>query len=449
MRGRRRTLAPVLVVGLALAVAGSASRVLAAEASAGDVEAMRRELRALRERVEELAPLEARVRELEAALAAREAEAPDLGADKPGTPEEPVEEEAFHLDLGGALRFNYAYREFTQASRSKGGDLEFDLFRIDVDAEYGDLLASAQYRWYDFQEVIHHGWVGYRFGEGLQARAGITQVPFGLLPYASHSWWFGVPYYLGFEDDYDMGGTVLLEAAPWDVRLGFFKNGEYGNAGRSERYSFDLVTDPSSVPGPTRRANEETNQLNARVARTFEHGPGRRTEVGISGEWGQIYNEITDDTGARWAAGAHVDGHYGPWNPQLQAFHYEFDPDNPTGVSEERVQLGAFATRFLAPSEGTVLVANLAREIPFEPGPIDGLTCYNDYSVLLPDESDLEDVQINTTGCLVSAGPLASYVDLITGTGAPFLGVPPEELFSPIGDEDWNLRLNVNVGYYF
>lgn len=451
MRDRR---VAALALPLALALLGPAApgasaqeegAVGPADASASEVKGLRRELRALRERVEELAPLEERVRELEAKLAEQEeAAVADAVPAKPGVPDAAAEEDPFELDLGGALRFNYAYRDFTESSRSKGGDLEFDLFRIDVDAEYGDLLASAQYRWYDYQEVLHHGWVGYRFTESVEARAGVTQVPFGILPYASHSWWFGVPYYLGFEDDYDMGGTLEYESALWELHLGLFKNAEYGNAGRSERYSFDLVTDASR--GQT---NEETNQLNARAVRTFEHGPEMRTELGVSGEWGQIYNATTDDMGTRWAAGAHVDGHYGPWNAQLQAFHYEFAPENPPGVPDESVLLGAFATTYLAPAEGTVLVANLAREFAVDLGPIDGLTCYNDYSTLLPDDSGLDEFQINTTGCMVSAGPVASYVDFIAGSGAPFLGVPPEDLFSPISGDAWNLRLNVNVGYYF
>jgi len=445
------------LLALLAAALGNPVHAPAAEATAEEVRALREELRALRERLEELAPLEERVRELEAALAEREVarpepppappgdgEARDLVPAKPGAPDGPPAEEALRLDVGGALRFNYAYREFTESSESKWGDLEFDIFRIDVDAQYKGLLASAQYRWYDFQDVIHHGWVGLEPRDDLQIRGGITQVPFGLLPYASHNWWFGVPYYLGFEDDYDMGAEVLYRPGSWDLRLAFFKNAEYGNPSRTERYSFDLVTDASRG-----QANEETNQVNLRVARSFRHGPDARTEVGVSGEWGQIYNDLTDDLGTRWAAGAHVDGDYGPWNLQLEAFRYVFAPENPPGVSDDALLLGAFASTFLAPAEGVVMVANLSRDLPLELGPIDGVTCYNDYSVLLPDGSSRDDVQINTTGCLVSAGPVATYLDVILGSGAPFLGVPPEEVFRPIAGDDWELRLNLNVGYYF
>lgn len=389
----------------------------------------------------EIEALKERIRELEAAAH----EAPEsLVTTKPAAAEETISEEDLRLELGGALRFNYAYRDFTETSRSKGGDVEFEIFRLDAEAEYRNLIFSAQYRWYEFQDVIHHGWVGARFGEGLEARVGVTQVPFGLLPYASQSWWFGVPYYLGFEDDYDLGGSLLFRDEGWDVRLAFFKNGEYGNASRKERYSFDLVSDSARGQG-----NEETNQVDLRVARLFEIRPDLHAELGLSGEWGQIHNEITDDTGSRWAAGAHLDGRYRHWKLQLEAFLFEFDPRNPVGVSEESILLGAFGSTFLSPAEGTVLVANLARSFPVDLGPLTGITCYNNYSILLPDDGDLEEVQINTTGCLLNAGPLATYIDVIAGSGAPFLGVPPEDVFTPIADDDWKVRFNVNLGFYF
>lgn len=428
---RSGTIERALVVVMVVAVA-IASVIGVGEASA-ESPPTRAEIRALEERV----------RELEAAAEQDDATDPDLAPSKPVTPATPADAAA-SLDIGAALRFNYVYRDFTETSRSKAGDIEFEIFRIDVDAEYRNLLFSAQYRWYEFQDVIHHGWVGYRFGSSIETRLGVTQVPFGLLPYASHNWWFGVPYYLGFEDDYDLGAVGMYRDRGWDIRLAFFKNEEYGNSERRERYSFDLVSDRTR-----QQDNEETNQVNLRVARSFELFSDLRAEIGVSGEWGQIRNDITDDMGDRWAAGAHLDADYRRWNLQLEAFAFEFDPRNPVGVSEESVLLGAFGSSFLAPAEGTVLVANLAREFPIDFGILRSITCYNNYSILLPDDDDFEGVQINTTGCLVSAGPVATYIDVIAGSGAPFLGVPPDDVFSPIARDDWVVRFNINVGIYF
>ena len=203
-----------------------------------DVEALTREVEALKNRISELETLKERLQRLENALkAARKVQSSPTSS----SIESDIDEKAGKIDLGGAVRFNYVYREFQANSRSKGGDFEFDLFRLNVDGQYHDLLVSAEYRWYSFMNVIHHGWIGYDFSDTWQGQFGITKVPFGILPFASHSWWFGIPYYIGLEDDYDMGVKFVREKAPWNLQLAFFKNGEWGDAGDTERYSFDVV----------------------------------------------------------------------------------------------------------------------------------------------------------------------------------------------------------------
>jgi len=362
-------------------------------------------------------------------------------------PPEEIAEELPQIDIGGALRFNYALRSFDEDSKARGGDFEFDIFRIDVDGRYKDLTVSAQYRWYSFMDVIHHGWVGYDFTDQWHIEAGITQVPFGLLPYASHNWWFGVPYYIGLEDDYDMGLKSVYAAETWELQLAFFKNGEWGSPSKLERYSYDVVIDESNFP---RQANEETNQFNARLAYTFEHSGLGSTEVGLSGQYGQLFNSITDGTGDHWAAAAHLNGYYGPFNLMLEAARYGFDPDNPADVDDDQILMGAFAVAAPVAAQGTVYVANLAYDVPVEWGPISLLTFYNDYSILVKDADDFNDSQINTLGCLVTAGPLYTYIDFILGKNAQFLGGGSEAFGAARdSDDDWNARFNINVGYYF
>jgi hypothetical protein len=117
--------------------------------------------------------------------------------------------------------------------------------------------------------------------------------------------------------------------------------------------------------------------------------------------------------------------------------------------------MGAFGTAFPVASEGTLLVANLSYELPLEWGPIRSLTFYDDYSVLLKDEDGFDDTQINTLGILVTAPPIYTYIDLVMGKNAPFLGVPSDIEGIPRGlgpgepDADWETRFNINVGYYF
>ena len=82
------------------------------------------------------------------------------------------------LDIGGAVRVNYAWKDYDNNAK-----LEFELFRADVNYKTEDgLFASAQYRWYQDMDVIHHAYMGYQFDETQSIKVGVTQVPFGFLP---------------------------------------------------------------------------------------------------------------------------------------------------------------------------------------------------------------------------------------------------------------------------
>jgi len=410
-----------------------------------DMEALKREIEELKVKIEELEPLKEKLTVLEKKLTEAQARHQhELDAEAASRTADAQNE----VDLGGALRFTYVYRDFRKESENKGGDIEFDLFRLNVDGAYRDILVSAEYRWYSYMNVIHHGWIGYDFADTWQGQLGITEVPFGILPYASHNWWFGVPYYVGLEDDYDMGLKFIYEEQPWNLQLAFFKNGEWGDASKTDRYSFDVVK-------ALGQENEETNQINARLAYTWDHPQLGSTELGLSGQWGQLYNDRTASMGDHWAAAIHLNGFYGPWNVMLECARYDFSPKDPPGTDDRTVVMGGFDTAFPVASDGTLLVANVSYDVPVSWGPINKLRFYNDYSILIKDQYDFHNTQINTLGCLISAPPLYTYVDIITGKNAPFLGVPTDIHGTPQGlgpgdpDADWETRFNINIGYYF
>ncbi|MBN2232169.1 MAG: hypothetical protein JW781_05035 [Deltaproteobacteria bacterium] len=348
------------------------------------------------------------------------------------------------ISIGGALRVNYGYGDWNDQQKDRGGDFNFDIFRLDVNGQYNDLLISAQYRWYSYMDVIHHGWVGYNFTDKLQGQLGVTQVPFGLLPYASHNFWFGVPYYVGLEDDYDMGAKLLYNDGPLNLQFAFFKNEEWGSSGKTARYSFDVIDD-----GGLASSNSEDNQFNLRAACTLDHGDLGSTEIGFSGEWGMLYNSITEDHGDHWAAAVHLNGNYGPWNLMLEAARYEYDPENPDGVSDDSILMGAFAGSYEVASEGNIYVANLSYDVPVSWGPVTNLTFYDDYSILDKDSGDGDDSHINTLGCLISANPIYTYVDFIMGRNMAWLGSDAAQPLAGGEDDDWHMLFNVNIGYYF
>jgi hypothetical protein len=345
------------------------------------------------------------------------------------------------IEFGGAVRLNYAWRDYDTQNKDRIGDFELELFRVNVRGTVGDVILDAEWRRYNDFQAIHHAWFGYRFDDDRHVELGITQVPFGILPYASHSFWFGGTYYMGFEDDYDTGVKFVQQAGDWTFHYAFFKNPEYTNDGRADRYSFDLVTGGD-------QQNTETNQLNFRAARLLQHAETRSTELGLSLQAGQMYNRATERNGDRWAAAAHMNGNYGPWNLQLQGIAYEFNPKNPDGVSDDFVQFGAFAFPFLVASKGSVWSANLARSFEVNWGPVTGMTCYNNLTYIDPrSDNSAESVQ-NVTGCAVSAGGLYTYFDWIAGKNMWFAGGDGIGLDGASAGR-WRSRLNINLGYYF
>lgn len=349
------------------------------------------------------------------------------------------------VKISGALKLDYAYKDFDEKNKGRDGDLSIRYFRLGVDANINDILLSAQYRWYSYMDTIHHGWIGYEFSDSLQLQFGITRVPFGILPYASHGWWEGIPYYLGLEDDYDLGLKLLFEQGPHDLRLAFFKNEEWGSSTRLNRRAYDVVRDTANFPD---QDNEEINQLNARYAYAINHGERAHTELGISGQWGQLYNRTTESCGHHWAAGLHLNGNYGPVNLMLEGIRYEYDPKNPLGVNDKTILMGGFEDAYLVAAKGYVYVANLAYSLPVQWGPVTELTFYDDYSILVKDEG-FHDSRINTLGCQISAKPVYVWLDFIMGNNAMYLGGPANSFAEGGDDENWNTRFNISVGYYF
>ncbi|MDX1455194.1 MAG: porin [Gammaproteobacteria bacterium] len=346
-------------------------------------------------------------------------------------------------ELGGSFWTNFAWRDYSETSKSRGGDFRIDPFRLDVNGREGNVIWSAQHRWYQYMDVIHHAWVGYQFDEETDMAIGISQVPFGIQPYASHSYWFGVPYYVGLEDDYDTGVRYRTKKGNWDIQLGFYSNPEYANPGVLARYSFDIVSDGTFN-------NEEINQGNVRLAYDISSGDDSNTELGLSVRRGQLYNSDTELTGDHWAAAVHFDGDYGPWGVELEAIRYEYAPEYPAGVDPRKVANGAFTGSYIIAAEADLYVANLSRDFDVDWGPISGLRCYSDYSVLKKDPEGWEDTELHTLGCGISAGSVYTFVDFIRGKNHHFLGTPAAIAFAE-GEQDprWKTRFNINIEVYF
>jgi len=346
--------------------------------------------------------------------------------------------------FGGALWINYAYQDWKTKNLGRKQGLNFDNLRLSMDGTYGEhLLFSAQYRIYSYTRAIHHGWIGYKFGEGNQVEMGITQVPFGILPFANHSFWFGLGYYIGMEDDYDTGIKWKLDKKSWNLHLAFFFNEEYNDATNLNRYSADLARVED-------QQNEEFSQVNLRFAYIFGQGTSASTEFGLSGEYGLIDNLSVDDDGYRWKAAFHYVGWYGDWNPEFQIARYEFNPKNPAGIDDRLVLIGNLTATRLIAAKGNVINANLRRFWDVNWGVFHRFRVYYNYSTILKDESSFKTSEIHDLGCVLQAGPFWIWIDNIFGKNAMYLNDTPDNSGLGAGGTDkWEYRYNMNFEWYF
>ncbi len=392
----------------------------------------------IKRKIKEVEDLKERLAELEKILTEKESQ--------PVTAAFVTEEESDEsgIKLGAWLSFNYSYQDWNREGRSRGGDMALDFLGLTLNGSLNDMILSTEYRWYSYMDVIVQAWIGYNFNEHWQGQVGVMKVPFGLLPYDSHNYWFGIPFYVGLSDNYDMGVKLTGSKDPWDIRLAFFKNEEWGDSSNKGRYTIDIIRESDSG-----QYNEDINRFNARFAYTFHHTDGNRTELGISGQIGQLYNSETDESGSHWAGALHLNGFYGPYNLMLQAARYEYNPENPDGVSNNTVLVGGFEDTNLLASKGMVYSAGLSYDLPVNWGPISKLTFYNDNSFLVKDENDFNDSQLHALGLMVTAEPVYTFIDFYMSRNMVWLGGENNPMAEGVSDADWNTLFNINFAYYY
>jgi hypothetical protein len=346
------------------------------------------------------------------------------------------------IKIGGAVRFQYSYEDYqgNDANQDRGGDMDFDVFRLDVSGSIGDVKLSAQYRWYQYMDVIHHADVSYQFTDNWEGKVGITQVPFGNLSYNSNSFFFSSGFYTGLEDDFDSGLNMIGKYDKHDIRIAYFLNDELGGvdgyvSDRTARYSYD-------VTGFKDTNNDlvgmgEANTFNLRYAYSI----AANTEVGVSLQTGDLegaggVGSVGDNT----AYAFHVKSKIDNIGIMFQYSDYEYDLDS----QAESVQVGAYGFNDYIPSEASSYNLNLSYSQSVSLGPITNLTYYNDYNLVTNKSGGFDDTTMNVTGVAISAGGVYAYVDFIIAKNQPFIGG------TLVGDaDDYNRRLNINIGYYF
>ncbi|MFO7962533.1 MAG: hypothetical protein R6U50_01285 [Desulfobacterales bacterium] len=374
------------------------------------------------------------------------------------------------LSIGGAIRANYYFGDYTEPepgrpSRAEedGGTFALDTFRINLDFAEGPWVGKAEYRFYPGYDVnnsdgyhfLHTGWVGYNFAGGAQVQVGVNRVPFGPGPYGvSQSWLFDQHYYLGLSDDMDLGVKYITSMGNWTIDAAYYVMDEgdyYGITEDSARYSYDVVNESGD-------GYEERHQFNLRAIYAFPNAA-----VGASLQYGLLESEGPQDDGDHFAGSVHAVPKLGNWTLAMQLTYYSYDVDDEQPIgTDELVQFGAYDFPTLVAAEAWVPAASLSYRYNTDQLEwLDYILPYVEYSAIIKDNDDFNDSQMFIVGSAWASGGWYIYTDLAFSNGNDFVGNEagyggPAVLdffssnrFGANPTDEWEYRFNVNFGYYF
>lgn len=373
-----------------------------------------------------------------------------------------AEEDEPSLHVGGAVRYNLILQAYESDIDGNSGDFTWDTWRINaVYDNPGGIGLNFEYRFYPTFDThfIKQGWLEYDLTDEWQTQLGVAQVPFGNLQYNSNNWWFQLPYYVGLEDDHNMGIKFTNTTEDYQLDFAYFYSQEpFGPPGYAGTYSYNV--NPSETIIGSQASLIERNQFNIRGAYNIDAG-----EIGASLEVGQLYNQVTDEFDGRFAGAVHGEFNIGGLNIKPQVLYYSMDAHDDAGNELEAVGMGAYgvsADFYHVATEAYIASLGIARNVSVDIGPITDLTFYNDFSYMgklvgedFTGDDNFEATIHNITGFLITAGPVFTYVDVAQGVNQPWLtdsfgtGLGPGHEDLGMGDSEYNMRFNINIGYYF
>jgi len=369
--------------------------------------------------------------------------------------------------VGGAVRANYVKGDYTAPSPNYSGayrgatwgDVELDTVRINIDLEEGPYIGKFEYRWYDGYSFIHTAWLGYKFEEYGQIKAGITRVPFGPGAYGvSNSWFFDQHYYVGLSDDMDLGVKYSTSIENLTLDFAYFYSGGpngIGNSAQGTRYGYDValwesnIGSDGSVSGASLNGWEERNQFNFRAIYDLKH-----TKVGLSLLYGGLEGTHVKD-GTRTAVSAHMQNFWNNFTLQTQLTWYKMDVES----TDALVPMGGFDFTWPVASQAWLPAVTLSYK--FEtPGIswLDYALPYIEYSSIIKNDASQNNSDLFVVGSAWSRGNWYIYTDMAYSNGNYFVGDVGDDYsnvyegvgdFGANGNDRWNYRFNLNLGFYF
>lgn len=366
-----------------------------------------------------------------------------------------IQEQKDSLKLGGAIRFNTFIKNFEESEKSLDAAAVFDAFILSADAHRSGFDLSFQYRFYPESKThfFRHAFIGYEIDNHWYAKLGVIQKPFGIGDYASHNWFFQLPYYLGLEDRDAMGIHLRNKRDRWTFDLAYFRQASPAGPVKGDdspvgngRYSYAIVNTTGISKQETVSADiRELDQFNARI----RHQTTKQVELGLSAQYGRIYNAVQDksDWGTNWAIHLVYD-HMG-WNFKGEVVGYNYNSRSDDGSKLDAVQMAAYGSAYDVAAKGTIYVAGLSHKIVLGRKFINSITPYVDYSYLDKRIKSYHATHHLVPGVMILSGPIYTYMEYAMGKNQPWFSSSFTGLAEGHSDARWNGRFNINIGYYF
>ncbi len=256
------------------------------------------------------------------------------------------------IKVGGAMRVNYAYSttygddENPHPRGENIGDVDLEIFRLNADLDYNNIISRLEYRWYDGYSMIHTAWLGYQLSDSSTVKAGIVRVPFGPTAYGvSTSWFFDQHFYVGLADDMDLGIRWNDTFGKLTLDVGYYPLADpqlitYGSL-NSSRYSYDIVKWEEKADakgtvewGAGENGYDEQHQFNIRAIYALEN----IADVGVSAQFGLLKgtNVGEDDSGNHYALSAHMKNTVSDFTlySQFSYYAHNITDDTPWGTGD-------------------------------------------------------------------------------------------------------------------
>ena len=405
-----------------------------------------------------------------------------------------AEEKKSPIKIGGAMRMNYVLGTYEGDGRGDGnGDVDLEIFRLNADIAYNNIIGRAEYRWYpryfggdSGYSMIHTAWLGYKLGDLGTVKAGIVRVPFGPGPYGiSTSWFFDQHFYVGLADDMDLGIRWSDTLGKLTLDVGYFLQSEFqtdGSSLASSRYSYDIVrweeeayaedNEEEEIKkgdvkwGAGENGFDEQHQLNLRAIYALEN----IADLGVSLQYGLLKGtgiKADDDGGNHYAFSAHMKNALAGFTlfSQFSYYAYNITDQTPWGTGD-LIPMGAYDFAWPIASKGLVPGLSLRYGGINTSGIswIDSVTPYVEWSTILKTVDNFNPSTLVTLGASWTLfGALYVYSDFALSNGNFFVGNVDADGnkegygniytgagdFGANGNDAWNRRINVNFGYYF